>query len=342
MRDKLRALQERYAEGGVGAVAGAVLGFARTQIGLRRRLKARRVNRWKRNRSDTDLKYEHEPRASFVLQWFNQRANVPSVAPHLPAEPRYETIVCEDGSIDGSLESWDERLTRRNDFLIRSNDLHEIRTYTRGIALARGDVVCLLQDDDELPQTTDWIEDSLSLFEAHPDLAVLCGQSAWGLHDLDPDYEFEGHDDGCHPEVESWLQGGTGYKDESADEVPTVDPTTGRPFVFTPCISVGPVWIRKEVFDELGGFDLGFSKAGEPGMGFEVDFGLRCWEAGYRVGFTPMGFDRGEGGGTKTFAQQARDQAHEEAWNKLRRDHRHQFDAVSRRVWRANATLTDR
>jgi GT2 family glycosyltransferase len=310
----------------------------------RRRLTAGRVNQWKASRDEADQVYEHEPRVSFILQWFNQRGNVADVAARLPDAPEYETVVCEDGSIDGSLAAWDERLTRRNDFIVRSNDLHEIRSYTRAIGLARGEFVCLLQDDDDLPTDLEWVTGSLALFDAYPDLAVLCGQSAWGLHELDPDLDVDPPDAALDPTLESWLRGGDveGFVDERPEEVPTVDPTTGRPLVFTPCISVGPVFVRTSVFEALDGFDLDFSEPGEPGMGFEVDFGLRCWEAGYRVGFTPMGLDRGAVGGTMTFSQQSRDEAHEEAWAKLRADHRDRFDEVTERVWRANAELAAR
>jgi hypothetical protein len=102
------------------------------------------------------------------------------------------------------------------------------------------------------------------------------------------------------------------------------------------------VVIRRSVFDELGGFDLGFSDPGKPGMGFEVDFGLRCWRAGYRVAFTPMGFDRGDVGGTLLYAPEERERAHETAWERLRSKHRAAFDTVSERVHAANAGLDAR
>lgn len=268
---------------------------------------------------------------------------VPKVAPRLPSAPEYELIVCEDGSVDGSLSAWDDRLTRRNDFIVRSNDLHEIRAYTRAIQLARGEFVCLLQDDDQPPVDPGWVEASLALFEAHPNMATLCGQSAWGLQDVVPGYTYEPPDDNdAIGAIDDWLHDGGGFADEHPEEVPTVDPATGRPFVFTPCISVGPVFIRTTAFRELDGFDLAFSEPGEPGMGFEVDFALRCWEAGYEVGFTPMGFDRGAYGGTKTYAQQDRDRARATAWEKLRGDHRERFDTISERVREANADLIAR
>lgn len=343
MPSNFEILRDRYRNGGLRAVATAVRGFVRTRLGaLKRASKARRVNRWKNQRAELERTYEHEPRVSFLIQWFNQCENVSAVAPRLPDDPMYETVVCEDGSVDGSLAAWDEQLTRRNDFLVRSNDLHEIRTYTRAAGLAQGEFICLLQDDDTLPAEPTWIEESLALFDANPQLAVLCGQSGWGLQDLDPTYRFDPPNSRCHPRVTELLRDGGGYKDEQPDEVPTADPTVGCPFVFIPCISVGPVFIEKHVFNELGGFNLGFSDPGEPGMGFEVDFALRCWEAGYQVGFTPMGIDRGAVGGTKMFEQQDRSQAREDAWSKLRADHRAQFDEISTRVHAANAGLTPR
>lgn len=343
MRARLRRLREVYANRGAGGAVRAVGGFLRRRLpSPRRRLKAYRVDRWKRGRDPADLAYEHDPRVSFVVQWFNQREHVDRVAPRLPDGPAYETVVCEDGSVDGSLAAWDERLTRRNDFLVRSNDLHEVRAYTRAIGLSRGEFVCLLQDDDVPPDDTSWIDATVDLFERYPDLGVVCGQSGWGLQDLVPDYRFEPPVEGGHEVTDRWLREGGGVKDEHPEEVPTSDPETGRPFVFVPCISVGPVVVRRSVYDALGGFDLDFSEPGKPGMGFEVDFGLRCWRAGYRVAFTPMGFDRGDVGGTLMFAPEERDRAKADAWERLRAKHRDAFDLVSKRVHAANAQLDER
>jgi glycosyltransferase involved in cell wall biosynthesis len=354
---KLQSAVDAYRAGGLRGLASETWSFLGRGAGaVRRELKARRVRRAKQSMDEREAAYTHDPRVSFLVQWFNQRGNVGTVAPRLPDGPDYETVVCEDGSVDGSLAAWHDRLTRRNDFLVRSNDLHEIRAYTRAIGLSRGEYVCLMQDDDEPPDDAAWVDASLALFEQYPDLAVLCGQSAWGMQDLDDGYRYEPGEDPAsersdipdateadiHPEIDDWLREGGGYKDERPEEIPTVDPATGRPFVFTPCISVGPVFVRRSVFEALGGFDFGFSEPGEPGMGFEVDFALRCWEAGYRVGFTPMGFERGEVGGTKAYAPEARDRAHEEAWAKLRADYRDRFDEVSARVYAASADLAAR
>jgi ABC-type maltose transport system permease subunit len=55
-------------------------------------------------------------------------------------------------------------LDRPNDFLIHSNDLHEIRILDRAIRFARSDIICLVQDDDLIPRETDWLEAALGHF----------------------------------------------------------------------------------------------------------------------------------------------------------------------------------
>jgi glycosyltransferase involved in cell wall biosynthesis len=307
---------------------------------LRLKTKSRRIQKQKASMTEADARYNHDPTVSFLLQWFNRRENVPEVATRLPDGDDYETIVCEDGSTDGSLSAWDDHLTRRNDFLLRSNDLHEIRTYTRATQLARGEYVCLLQDDDTLPESMEWVEKSVALLDAHPEMALLCGQSAWGAGELDETYTFDPPDGDPLSEEEEWLVEG-GFHDESDDSLPRVDPETGYPFVFTPCISVGPVFVRVSAFEDVGGFDFAFSDPGDPGMGFEVDLAIRCWLAGYRVGFTRMGFERGVGG-TTIFDTEGRAEARETAWERLNRRYGDRFDELTHLVRAANRELDGR
>lgn len=343
MRSVLRQAIRIYREEGAGVLIRRAGSFTRKQLGiLRGRLKAIKVRRKKARMSGGERRYNHGPRVSFLLQSFNQRQTVSDIAPRIPHGSEHERVICEDGSSDGSLEAWDERMTRRNDFIIRSNDLHEIRAYDRAIGLSNGEYICLLQDDDVPPVDVSWIEGTIDLFETHPDLGVVCGQSGWGLQELDPEYRFEPPAKGGHEVTDRWLREGGGVKDEDPEAVPTVDPDSGQPFVYVPCISVGPVVLRRSVYEELGGFDRGFSDPGKPGMGFEVDFALRCWRAGYSVGFTPMNFDRGDVGGTLTYAPEERKKARETGWNRLREKHRDAFDLVSERVYRANETLKPR
>src|SRR4029434_531237 len=95
---------------------------------VRKRMLEDKVRRSKDARASQDCSYCESPQVSLILQSFNHRDNIRVSAERLRRLPYHELIVCEDGSVDGSLESWLRVLDRPNDFLIRSNDLHEIRT----------------------------------------------------------------------------------------------------------------------------------------------------------------------------------------------------------------------
>src|SRR5690242_5650147 len=96
-------------------------------------------------------RYRDRSRVAFVVHSFNRISNIEQLACGLRKMGDHELIVCEDGSLDGSHARWMSYLNRPNDFLIHSNDLHEIRISDRAIRFARAEVVCLVQDDDVIP-----------------------------------------------------------------------------------------------------------------------------------------------------------------------------------------------
>jgi glycosyltransferase involved in cell wall biosynthesis len=212
--------------------------------------------------------YVEHPRVSLLVQSFNQVRNIATLEPRLRATCADELIVCEDGSLDGSHEEWLRRLTRPNDFLLHSNDIHEIRSYARAIAYSHGDIVCLMQDDDRPPQDGRWLADALGLFADYPALAVLggwCGFDEWFAVEYNA----------------PWLPAGSGA-------IPFVDSGTGRPLVFVENVNIGPYLLRRDVFDQLGGFDLRFSPPSEPGITFEAEYCYRAWRHGYQVALTDI------------------------------------------------------
>lgn len=219
------------------------------------------------SRAGGDSYIEH-PRVSVIVQSFNQARNIAVLEQRLRATCAEELIVCEDGSIDGSHEEWSRRLVGKNDFLLHSNDIHEIRSYGRAIAYSRGEIVCLMQDDDQPPRDGRWLAEALSLFSAYPDLAVLggwCGFDEWFAVEYNA----------------PWQPSGTGA-------IPFADAETGRPLVFVENVNIGPYLMRRRIFDELGGFDLRFSAPGEPGITFEAEFCYRAWERGFQVALTDI------------------------------------------------------
>jgi len=252
---------------------------------LRKWFLVRKVKAKKRARAAIPQVYTETPAVSLVVQSFNHRRNIAAIVAGVRRTAADEFIVCEDGSVDGSDAAWRRELVRPNDFLIQSNDLHEIRTYNRAVSLARGEFVALLQDDDIPPSDGRWVTDAVGLFNRYPDLAVLgswngCGVSAGG------DLVYPG-----------------GASELTTDDIPTRDPHTGLPFMFVDAAWIGPMFFRRDAFRALGGFDLRLSGPGEPGIWLDYDICMRMWLSGRQVGlFGTAPFRRNVGGqGTLLF-----------------------------------------
>jgi hypothetical protein len=248
-----------------------------------------RVHADKAARRSSGFTYDEQPKLAFIVHSFNRVSNIDQLVGGLRAAGPSELIVCDDGSLDGSHERWLQHLDRPNDFLIHSNDLHEIRVTDRAIGWARAEIVCLIQDDDVIPDDPSWTASALSHFAADPTLAIIGG--FMGFESFDPD-----------PSVALPLWG--------PDE-----------FRYVHHVNIGPYFIRRRSYTELGGWDHAFSAPGDPGICFESELCLRAWTAGHRVGysFVPLKGPAGHyamDGGTMVFAP------HERERNRVRNSRR--------------------
>ena len=210
---------------------------------------------------------------------FNRVSNIEQLVGGLRAMGNHELIICEDGSLDGSREKWMSYLDQPNDFLILSNDLHEIRILDRAIRFARSDIICLVQDDDIIPRETTWLDSALRNFADHPRLAIVGG--FMGFNSFDPD-----------PAKAKRLWGGDRFR-------------------FVHHVNIGPYFIRRQHYGSLGGFEYSFSEAGEPGICADNELCLRAWMKGYQVGYSFVPFKGPAGcypadGGTVLFSDEIR------------------------------------
>lgn len=234
-----------------------------------------RIQARKAERLLAEKAYVDRPRVSVIVQSFNQVRNIHVLETRLRETCADELIVCEDGSLDGSTQEWLSRLINPNDFLLHSNDLHEIRAYNRAVRYAGGGIVCLMQDDDSPPRDGRWLQQALDIFAAYPKLAVLGG---WCGFDEYFAVEYNA----------PWSPSGD-------RRIPTLDPATGLPLLFVENVNIGPFLMRKSTFDALGGFDLRFSPPGEPGITFEAEFCYRAWLNGHQVALTDIPVKRESG-----------------------------------------------
>jgi glycosyltransferase involved in cell wall biosynthesis len=238
-----------------------------------------RVKASKTIRRGSTSKYCARPRVALIVHSFNRIANVDNLASRLTGLGDHELIVCEDGSIDGSHEKWMTYLSRPNDFLIHSNDLHEIRVLDRAIRFTSAEIVCIVQDDDSIPAGDDWLDNALALFDSYPRLAISGG--FMGFRSFHPD---------------------------PVRAQPVWGPT---PFEFVHHVNIGPYFLSRAAYDSLGGWDQSFSDVGEPGICFESELCLRAWLNGYEVGYSFVPFKGPAGhyaldGGTMLFSSEQR------------------------------------
>ncbi len=255
-----------------------------------------RLSKLKRNRelqrqlaeirqSREDYPYTDTPRVTMILQFFNKRQNIKKIIDNLRLTNAEEIIVIDDGSIDGSYQDWMQYLNRPNDFLLRCNDIFEVRTYDRAIRMARGEFVCLLQDDDIPPPNNIWVEQALTLFDTFPELMILGGRDGLELMIPDP---VDTNDQQGYRRIGDILNWPGMHKVRVYGPPQYLETNSGIPFMFTMTVNRAPTFLRRSEFLQMGGINQNYA----PFQFDDDDACIRAWLAGGKVGFYPSSFGR--------------------------------------------------
>ena len=251
----------------------------------------------------------------FIVHSFNRIGNIQQIASRLRRVIGRELIVCDDGSVDGSRRKWESLLMTPSDVLVLSNDLHEIRILDRAIRMASSDVVCLVQDDDEIPtEVQDWLDPAILLFQRNPKLAILGGFMGFDGFHVSP---IEGRDSAIWGETE---------------------------FRYVMHVNIGPYFIRRRAYFDVGGWDRNLSAPGEPGIGFDSELCLRAWMCGYEVGYRFVPF-KGPAthysldGGTMLFGKEVRFRNQWRNHSVIAEMYRDSLSEIVARVHAANSQL---
>lgn len=184
------------------------------------------------------------PETSVIIPTWNRRDLIARAIDSVFAQTRpvEEIIVVDDGSTDGTCEYLADRYGERI-FYVRQDNAGVSAARNRGMALARGRYLALLDSDDEwLPEKT---ARQVAFLEAHPDIGmVLCDV-------------FRVNPDGSLIDVfDRRLQ------------VPTDGPAL-RWILRDPALAPLSVLMRREVYETVGGFDESLRTAED------LDFHLR-------------------------------------------------------------------
>lgn len=273
-----------------------------------------RVRAAKARRRSSALQYCDRSRIAFAVHSFNRAANIDQLVSGLRCIDGHELIVCDDGSLDDSREKWMSHLVQPNDFLILSNDLHEIRILDRAIRFASADIICLVQDDDIIPHETGWLDCALGEFKKHPNLAIIGG--FMGFLGFDPN-PIKARDSAVWGEVS---------------------------FQFVGNVNIGPYFIRKRHYEALGGWDFSFSSVGEPGICFDNELCLRAWVNGYQVGYRFVPFKGPPeryslDGGTMLFSKEVRFRNQWRNHSKISEMYKEHVPRIAELVRKANLSI---
>ncbi|MEW6248547.1 MAG: glycosyltransferase [Nitrospirota bacterium] len=181
-----------------------------------------------------------------------------------PDEPRWEVIIVDNGSTDGTSAllaelGGDVRIIRNDE------NLGFAKACNQGAKAARGRYLVFL-NNDTIPQSG-WLEALVREVEEHADVAVV------GSKLLYPDGTIQ-HAGVAFSHV--WFTPYHLYQGCPAD-LPAVNRRREFQAVTAACMLV-----RREVFDEVGGFDEGYRN------GFEdVDLCLKVRERGWKIVYQP-------------------------------------------------------
>jgi GT2 family glycosyltransferase len=193
-----------------------------------------------------------------------------------------EVIVIDDGSDPYVMRCLRGMLSGADHFILRCNDLFEIRTYNRAIAMSRGQFVALLQDDD-IYSSQQWWRDALRIFEANPRVGVCGGYAGadLGMPEPVPVHQspmehYRQHPDRTEGDQYSW-PGIASYT--------LVRGTDLAAPVFVDQVNRAPMFVRRECFDDVGPFDESFA----PFQCDDKEFCIRAWKAGWQVALYSSG-----------------------------------------------------
>lgn len=181
----------------------------------------------------------------------------------------YEIIIVDNGSIEAATLALFERLPKDRVRVIRDDSpFNYSRLNNRAVAQAKGDVICLMNNDIEI-FTPDWVEEMLS-FACQPDIGCV-GARLWF-----PDGRLQ------HAGVITGLGGLAGHPNKYFPRGHLG--YFGRAVLVQSfsAVTAACLMVRREVWEQAQGLDEDLSVAYN-----DVDFCLRVKAAGYRNVWTP-------------------------------------------------------
>jgi|TARA_B100001175_G_scaffold316065_2_gene329038 hypothetical protein len=218
-------------------------------------------------------KADVHPRVSFAVQYFKRPNLVQKIATQLAGYAiKYnfavEVLINDDSATE--IQEWHEALKQIPHAIVCAGNVHEIRGYNRLALMSRAQIVAVIQDDDLPPTEPNWLIQAEDNFYEHKKLALIAGLV--GQIQGGPDTGRWGKQRGRH-----------------VKQIPYYD-SKGRPFMFVSWANIGPFVLKRDAFLSSGMFHDSYSCRGDPGIGFDYEYGIRLWRNNREVALQIMQF----------------------------------------------------
>jgi hypothetical protein len=218
-------------------------------------------------------KADVHPRVSFAVQYFKRPNLVQKIATQLAGYAiKYnfavEVLINDDSATE--IQEWHEALKQIPNAIVCAGNVHEIRGYNRLALMSRAQIVAVIQDDDLPPTEPNWLIQAEDNFYEHKKLALIAGLV--GQIQGGPDTGRWGKQRGRH-----------------VKQIPYYD-SKGRPFMFVSWANIGPFVLKRDAFLSSGMFHDSYSCRGDPGIGFDYEYGIRLWRNNREVALQIMQF----------------------------------------------------
>ena len=240
----------------------------------------------------------HELAISAIVQYYKHPHTLMLIVERLLIDPRrrVEVLVHADSNTSADASVLGEAQARFPTSLLRvlhSENVHELRAYNKAATHARAPLLLFAQDDYLPPASPLWIEFVTTAFiqlgggggrggggggGAEGGLDAL-GLAAGKLcrSPSSAQSSVGGAPFSSLPGRQSCLKIGMcgGYADNTtaADE----------PLAYVDVLVMGPIVVRASAYHAVGGFNISYSPAGKPGLGFEGAFSSHLWASGRRI-----------------------------------------------------------
>eukprot|EP00192_Tetraselmis_astigmatica_P006614 CAMPEP_0117657112 /NCGR_PEP_ID=MMETSP0804-20121206/5159_1 /TAXON_ID=1074897 /ORGANISM="Tetraselmis astigmatica, Strain CCMP880" /LENGTH=709 /DNA_ID=CAMNT_0005463549 /DNA_START=405 /DNA_END=2531 /DNA_ORIENTATION=+ len=219
-------------------------------------------------------------KASILIQYFKRPGIIKTLLGALNVKLETEVLINNDSQTDH--DAWLSRMSP-NSFLFHSPNVHEIRGYNRLARFARGEIIVMMQDDDQpKPGDATWLIQGRDLFKIHKGLGMVGGLR--GRMDVGKGVDKETNQNAGKKYGPRFLK------------IYQRCPKLKIPFMFMYKVNAAPLLARRQVMMQLGGLQEAFSCPGDAGIGFDFEYSIRLWAAGYQVGLYDPRFNRPQPG----------------------------------------------